>query len=190
MAQPQKRLSESEYLEIERAAEQRSEYLDGEMFAMAGASPRHVAIVSNLVGELHGRLKGGPCRVFSSDLRLRVEATGLHTYPDVVVACDALRFSDAKADTLLNPVVLFEVLSPSTQSYDRGEKFAHYRTLDSLVDYILVGQTEPHVEHFSRQRDGRWILWESREPGDVLELAGLELRLPLREIYAGLDLLP
>ena len=187
-AHPKASLSPAEYLALERAAEHRSEYFDGEVFAMAGASPRHVAIVSNVVGELHARLKGGPCRVFSSDLRLRVSATGLYTYPDVVVACGELRFDDELADTLLNPTVLFEVLSPSTQSYDRGEKFAHYRTLGSLDHYILLGQDPPQVEHYARQDDGRWILWETTSLDETLDLPSIDVHLPVADLYAGLDL--
>jgi Uma2 family endonuclease len=116
-------------------------------------------------------------------MRVRIPATDLFTYPDVAVVCGEPRFDDAEMDTLLNPKVIVEVLSKTTESYDRGAKFEHYRTLSSFTDYILVAQDRPHVEHFSRQGENRWLLTEVTEPSGILELSGLGCTLPLAEIY-------
>lgn len=180
-------LTEDEYLAIEREAVCKSEYLDGEMFAMAGASPRHVAIVTNLVATLHAFLKGGPCRVFSTDLKLRIRSTGLFTYPDVMVACGELEFFDQDAETLLNPVLIVEVLSRTTRDYDRGDKFAGYRSIPSLRDYLLVDQDDPHVEYFSREPDSRWMLSETNDPGGSVRLRSIDFRLDLADVYYGLE---
>lgn len=188
--QAQRVLSPEEYLELERAANFRSEYLAGETFAMAGASPRHALIVTNLVTALDRQLGDRPCFVFSTDLRLRVSPTGLFTYPDVMVACGEMRFADEQRDTLLNPIVIVEVLSESTKDYDRGSKFAHYRALDSLQVYLLVEQERPHVELYLRQSDGRWILSETDRLDDVLDLAPIGCRLSVAELYRKLDLIP
>lgn len=154
------------------------------MFAMSGASPRHALITGNIVAALAVRLRDRPCYVFPSDLRLNVGSTGLFTYPDVVVACGELRYRDERRDTLLNPLVLFEVLSESTEAYDRGRKFEHYRTLSSLAEYVLVAQEKPHVEQFVRQADGRWLLEEVSRVEGTLTLPSLGCALPLAEIYA------
>jgi len=150
-------LTPEEYLEIERRAERKSEYYKGEMFAMAGASRKHGLIVTNLVAELRQQLKKKPCQVYSADMRLRVVPTGLYTYPDVIVVWGAAEFADDQQDTLLNPTVVIEVLPKSTEDYDRGRKFEHYRTLPSLTDYLAVAQDRPHVEHSYRQ-DSHWTL--------------------------------
>ena len=128
-----------DYLEIERAATCKSEYSNGEMWAMAGATESHIVIVSNLVRELGNQLKGRPCRVYSNDMRVQVDATGLYTYPDVILVCGERRFLDEPRDTLLNPLVIIEVLSPSTADYDRGAKFAHYRQLHYRLSRGLAG---------------------------------------------------
>jgi Uma2 family endonuclease len=189
-SQPKKILSPEEYLALERASDHRSEFLNGEVFAMAGASPRHALIVSNLVRELSLGLRDRPCAVFASDLRLRVTPTGLYTYPDVMVACGDLKFADDHHDTLLNPSLVVEVLSPSTQDWDRGGKFAHYRTLDSVSDYLLVYQDRPHVELFARQGEGQWLFSELDRGDDAVKLRSLGLSLELAEIYAKVELLP
>ncbi len=186
----QQRLTPEEYLALDREADRRSEYLNGEMFVMAGASPRHVLITSNIVGELRAVLTDRPCLVFSSDLRLKIEATGLYTYPDVMVACGEMRFADDQGDTLLNPCLVVEVLSKSTGNYDRGEKFAHYRSVKSVEDYLLVSQKRCHVELYSRQTDGRWVFSELDQLDDSVVLKSVDCRLKLREIYAKLELLP
>lgn len=176
-------LSPEEYLEIERAAERKSEYYKGEMFMMAGASPRHAWIVTNLVGELRQQLKGRPCRVSSNDLRLRVSATGLYTYPDVMVVCGEPRYAEDQKDTLLNPVVIIEVLSESTRDYDRGRKFQHYRTLPSLREYLTVAQDTPHVEHWTRQEENSGLLAEFGDLSQSIQLPSIECALSLAEIY-------
>ena len=155
------RLSPEEYLALERKAEVRSEYLDGDMVAMSGGSREHNLIVTNLVSELRLQLKGRPCEVYPSNMRVKVSATGLYTYPDVVVVCGEPTFEDESVDTLLNPTLIIEVLSDSTEAYDRGGKFAHYRKLASLMEYVLIAQTKPHVEYYVRQPDNRWLLAET-----------------------------
>ncbi len=182
-AQLKYKLTSEEYLTIERAATTKSEFYNGEMFAMSGASRAHVLIVTNLVSEFRQRLKKRPCDVYSNDLRLRIDATGLYTYPDVIVACDQQIFADNQKDTLLNPTLIIEVLSDSTKDYDRGGKFAHYRKLESLREYILVAQDEPHVEQYMRQPDNRWMLSETDDPASILHLSSIDCDLPLAEIY-------
>lgn len=175
-------LTPEEYLEIERRAERKSEYYKGEMFAMAGASPKHVLTVTNLVVELGQQLKKKPCRMYSVDLRLRVTATGLYTYPDVIVVCGDPQFAEDQSDTLLNPTVIIEVLSLSTQDYDRGRKFEHYRTLPSLVDYLTVAQDRPHIEHWYRQ-DSHWMLVDYDGLTQSIHLTSIDVDLPLAEVY-------
>jgi len=172
-----------EYLRLEREAEYRNEYFNGQIFAMAGASPEHVLIVSNVVTQLNLQLRDGPCTVYSTDLRVRVSYTGLYTYPDVVVICDELQFADDEKDTVLNPSLIVEVLSPSTKDYDRGEKFEHYRTLTSLMEYILIAQDKHHVEQFVRQPDNRWLLSETNQLDGIIELDSIGCELALTEIY-------
>ncbi len=186
--QPKTRYTPEEYLALERAAAYKSEYYDGEIFAMSGASRRHVLIVTNLVGELHGQMKKRDCEVYSADMRLKVSATGAYTYPDVIVVCGKPQFSDEQKDTLLNPNVIVEVLSESTQGYDRGGKFEQYRTLESFKEYLLVAQDKPHVEHFVRQDDNRWLLTETNKMEDSIELSSIGCTLPLAEIYDKVEL--
>jgi len=181
--QPKPHLSPEAYLAAERVAPFKSEYVNGEVFAMAGASVQHVLIAANLVGELRTQLKERDCRVFSADLRVKVSASGLYTYPDVAVVCGPLLFDDDRQDTLLNPLVLIEVLSESTQDYDRGGKFELYRALASLREYVLVAQDRPHVEHFLRQDDGRWLFEESNQPDGSIVLPSIGCTLELREVY-------
>jgi len=188
-AQPQIHLSPEEYLAIERSARERGEYADGERVAMAGGSRRHNLIATNLVRELSLQLKGEPCEVYSSDQRVLVPATSLYTYPDVVVACGEPRFEDEELDTLLDPTLIFEILSPTTESYDRGAKATHYRHIDSLREYLLVAQDEIHVERFSRRGESsEWLFTELTAPDAILELASIDCALPLAEIYDRLEL--
>lgn len=177
-------LTPQEYLAIERKAETKSEYLHGEMFAMSGASREHNLIAGNVYAEIHPHLKGRSCEAYMADMRVRVKPSGPYTYPDVSVVCGEPQFEDAEVDTLLNPNVLFEVLSESTEDYDRGTKFEHYRQIRSLTDYVLIAQDKVHVEHFHRQPDGRWILWETNNLDDVLELPSMQCQLKLKDIYA------
>jgi Uma2 family endonuclease len=183
----EQRLTAAEYLEIERAAEFKSEFYAGEMFAMAGASPPHVLITSNVTAELNAQLKGRPCRVYSSDLRVRVSETGLYTYPDVVVVCGEQQFDDEKRDTLLNPTLIVEVLSPATEAYDRGDKFAHYQRLPSLRGYVLIAQDRQRIERYVKQGEGPdWLLTAVSQGAVSLPSIGCELRLA--DVYDKLDL--
>ncbi len=184
MAQPQQRMTPAEYLALERQAPTKSEYLDGEMFAMAGASRRHNLITLNVGAELRGQLRGQPCEAYPSDMRVKVGESGLYTYPDVVVVCGEPRFEDAVPDTLLNPTLLVEVLSKSTADYDLGVKFGYYRTVPSLREVLFVAQAEVHVVHCVRQDDGSWLLSETREADDCLRLVAVEAELKMTEVYA------
>ena len=145
------RYTPKEYLDLERKAVHKSEYLNGFITAMSGASREHNVIAVNITVELGTQLKDRECEVYSSDMRVLVNSTGLYTYPDLSVVCHQPQFLDKEVDTLLNPMVVEEVLSPSTESYNRGAKFAHYRRIDSLLDYVMISQEEMRVEHFTKQ---------------------------------------
>ncbi len=187
--EPLHRLTESEYLKIERAAEFKSEFLDGEIYAMVGGTPQHSLIATNLAREFGNRLKSSPCVPYNADLRIKVEATGLLTYPDLSV-CGVLKFAEGTDDTVVNPIVLVEVLSDSTEAYDRGKKFEHYRQILTLQDYLLVSQKEPRIEQFIRQADGRWLLNEALGLDATLWLASLGISLPLAEVFAKVNFVP
>ena len=175
-------MTEAEYLASERAAQMRHEFHDGRVYAMAGATEAHVLIAANMTGELRSALRDRPCRVYSSDMKVKIESAGLYTYPDVTVACGDRRFVDERKDTLLNPAVVIEVLSESTESYDRGQKFEWYRTVPSITDVLLVSQDRPIVEQYTRQADGTWVLHELRI-ADTLVIASLDCRVPVAEVY-------
>lgn len=181
-------LTPEEYLQHERKAEYKSEFLRGEVFAMAGATPQHALVVTNLVGELSSRLRKSACNVYSSDLRLRVSPTGLYTYPDVMVVCGNAEFADDQNDTLTNPALIVEVLSESTHNYDRGEKFQHYRTLPSLKEYLTAAQDAVHVEQWTRQPDGRWLLTEFDDPAAELALESIGVRIGIAGLYEKVQL--
>ncbi len=181
-------LTPQEYLRIERAALYRSEYFAGEMFAMAGGSPKHSRLKTNVLSELNVRLKQRPCAAYDSDLRICVKATGLYTYPDASVICGELECDDEHQDTVLNPTVVVEVLSKSTEAYDRGKKFDHYRRLESLQEYLLVSQDGPTLEHFRRNTDGTWTLTVVEGLDRSLDLPVLGITLPLAEVYDKVDL--
>lgn len=186
--QTRRRFTPEEYLALERRSDTKSEYFAGEIFAMGGASRWHNLIVTNCVRELSLQLKGRPCRVYPSDMRVKVSPTGLYTYPDVVVACGAEQFDDEQKDTLLNPIVLIEVLSESTEAYDRGGKFEQYRKLDSLTEYLLIAQDKPHVEHYVRQADGQWLFSDVSGLDGVVRLPSIECSLALAEVYDKVEL--
>lgn len=171
-----------EYLARERLAERKSEYRAGQIVAMSGASRAHNRITVNLSGALWQQLRSGPCEVYLADMRVRVRRTGLYTYPDVVVACGDIQFEDDQVDTLLNPVVVIEVLSPSTEAYDRGEKFEHYSRLDSLQEYILVAQDKVKVDRYMRQGD-QWVLAEYSTLDEDVPLDAIGCRVRLRGVY-------
>ena len=185
---PDERLTPEEYLRIERAAEWKSEYVDGEIFAMAGASLRHTLIAGNIVRELGNQLRDSPCLVASADLRVATHRRRHYTYPDVVVLCDAPQFVDEQQDTITNPALIAEVLSDSTEKYDRGAKFERYRSVLSLSEYLLVSQDRVHVELYTRQPHGEWLLREWNDPAAEIELVSLHCRLNIAEVYAKVSL--
>lgn len=173
----------NEYLALERQAEHKSEYFNGEIFAMTGASRRHNLVAGNVFAALHLQLRKRPCEIYPNDMRVKASPTGLYTYPDVVVVCGEPLFDDEQRDTLLNPTVLVEVLSKSTASYDRGEKFEHYRKLASLLEYLVIAQNKYHVEHYVRQQDNQWLLAETDDIQQTVHLSSIECDLALADIY-------
>ncbi len=181
-SQVQTRLTPEQYLALERQAKHRSEYINSSIFAMAGASRQHNLIAGNVFGELRAQLRGLPCETYINDMRVKVSVTGLYTYPDVVALCGQPNFEDTHVDTLLNPSVIVEVLSDSTEAYDRGEKFAHYRRLESLRDYVLIAQNQVRVEHYARQGD-QWVLSEASALTGALHLSSINCAVVLRDIY-------
>ncbi len=177
------RVTEEEYLARERCAETKSEFVNGEIFAMSGAREPHNLVAMNVGASLHSQFRGRPCRVYGSDMRVRVSATGLNTYPDVSALCGPPRFHDAIRDTLLNPQVLVEVLSESTEAWDRGGKWEHYQRLESLTDYLLIAQDRVRVEHFTRGPDGAWTCREYTRMEEVIELQSVGARLEVEAMY-------
>jgi len=177
-------MTPAEYLAFERAQPNaRHEYLNGEITMISGTSMAHNQIVINVLASLHTQLRRSPCRVFPSDMRVKVPATGLYTYPDIVALCHEPRVEDDVLDTLLNPQVIIEVLSPSTEAYDRGAKFDHYRSITSLQTYVLIAQDTPQIELFERQEQGHWLLsvvkgWEAH-----VRLEAIDCELALVEVY-------
>ena len=192
VAQTQRRYTPEEYYALERDAAYKSEYYDGEIFAMAGGTSIHSRIITNILGELHGRLKASPCSVYESNLRVLVRATGLRTYPDASVFCGAIEYDpeDPKNTTAVNPTVLFEVLSPSTELYDRGSKADHYRRIESLKTHVLVAQSAPHVEVYHRQSGNAWTFVEEKELSAMLVIPAIKVELLLGDIYAGVEFPP
>lgn len=182
-SQPTTYLTPEEYLAIERKAETKSEYINGEIVAMTGASREHNLIGVNLTREISQQLRGQPCEGYVNDMRVRVPSTRFYTYPDLVVVCGEPEFEDDCFDTLLNPTLIIEVLSESTEGYDRGKKFGFYRTIPSLAEYLLVAQDEHRIEQYAKQQDGRWLLSEYHSAEDVAELASIQCRLALKEVY-------
>jgi Uma2 family endonuclease len=189
VSNPVSKLTEEQYLAIERAAEFRSEFLDGEMFAMVGGSNRHGLIQRNLFGELYMALRGGACGPFGSDSRVKVSSDA-YVYPDVTVVCGRQRTADEHDDILINPVAIFEVLSLSTEKYDRGLKFQLYRTIDSLKDYVLVNREQVRIEQFTRRPDGTWTLRDYQGPDEELKIDAIGVAVPLRRIYDRIDIPP
>jgi Uma2 family endonuclease len=177
------RYTSEEYLAMERKAAFKSEYLNGFITAMSGASREHNRIAGNLHYNIRDRLENRPCEVFISDLRVWVSSTGLYTYPDVIVVCGDAEFQDDEVDTLLNPTVIIEVLSPTTESYDRGAKFAHYRRLPSLKEYVLIAQDRVLVERYVRQGDD-WVFSALDDLDGTLKLVSIDCSIPLRDICA------
>jgi Uma2 family endonuclease len=187
---PVTKVTEEEYLALDRAAEVRSEFLDGEMWAMSGGSRWHSQLGANLIGELHGALRGSNCRVFTSDLRVRVMPRRMYSYPDVTVVSGKPALADDRQDVLLNPTAVVEVLSPSSEKYDRGVKFQYYRTIESLRDYILVSQDHVRIEQFRRGESGTWTLRDYQSLEDQLKIESIGAAVSLALIYDGVELPP
>ncbi len=183
-ALPRLLFTPEEYLELECQAEYKSQYVAGEIFAMAGTQLVHNKVAGNIFGALHGRFRGRSCEAYISDVRLRVQAGGMYTYPDVMALCGSPELEDSgNPPSLLNPQVIFEVLSPSTEPFDRGDKFARYRKLESLTDYVPVSVEKMRVEQHTRQASGVWTYEEYEQPSNVLRLASVDCEVPLEEIY-------
>jgi Uma2 family endonuclease len=194
MSLPRSHVSYSidEYLALERESEERHEYLDGEIYEMAGESLEHGAICTNIGGQLYTQLRGRDCQVFSKDIKVRSGPTpkrgyttkGLFSYPDLLVVCGEVKFHDERRDVLLNPAVIIEVLSPTTEAFDRGEKWLRYQTwLPELSNYILVSQSKPQIEHFHRQSSGEWLYSLVKELESSLHLTSINCALQLTDVY-------
>ena len=175
------------YLEFERASETTHEFYRGEIFDMSGASFRHTVIAVNTTRELSSQLREKPCTVHSNDLRLQVRAAGLFTYPDIVVICGEPRFLDKRNDTVTNPTLIIEVLSKSTASYDRGKKFQHYRTLETLQEYVLISQDSATIKRFTRQAGGDWLLSAASGLDASIERVSVGCTLALADVYEKVD---
>ena len=189
VAQSKPEFSPDEYLALEREASTKSEYLNGGIYAMTGGTPQHSEIASNIIMAIGPQLKRKQCHVYTSDLRVASANSQLITYPDVSIVCGAPQFRDARNDVVTNPVVLIEVLSDSTEAYDRGKKFNYYRTIESLRDYILVSQKEPLIDLYSREPNGSWQIQSiaGLEPESLLEIPSIGCRLPLSDVYDGIE---
>jgi Uma2 family endonuclease len=195
MSLPQKeiRYTEDQYLSIEREADERHEYLDGHIYAMAGESPEHGAICTNLTAEIALQLRGTPCQAFAKDMRVRsgplprrrYSQKGLYSYPDLVIVCGEMQFLDENRDVIINPKVIIEVASPSTEAFDYSEKFRRYRTHNpSLTDYLIVAQNRQSIEHFALREDGRWVIAASvTELSGAVHIASINCALRLAEVY-------
>lgn len=183
MTAARRSVTPAEYLALERAAEHKCEYADGYIFAMSGASREHNLIAINTSAELRQQLKERPCEAYGSDMRVQISAVGQYRYPDISIVCEEPLFADAELDTLLNPTVLIEILSPSTERIDRTDKFDAYTRLPSLREYILIAQDQPLVEHYRRDGD-RWVLTTFGDLNDTVALPAIGCTLALREVYA------
>lgn len=184
-ADPARLYTPEEYLAFELDSEIRHEYYEGRIDPMTGASARHNRIVANLIAHFHTQIRGGPCRVYPSHLRLRIRETGLYTYPDVTVVCGPADLGPG--DTLVNPTALVEVLSPTTERYDRGRKAEHYRTIESLRVYLLVSQDEPRIEHYARSGERQWVFTEAVGADERVTLESIRCVLSLADVYEDID---
>ena len=176
------RYSYQDYLHLEAYANVKHEFLGGEIFAMAGGTPEHAAVAVNVSTTLNLQLRGRPCRVFSSDLRVRVLETGLATYPDVSVVCDRLERDPEDANTATNPTLLVEVTSPSSEDYDRGPKLGHYQKMPALREIVVVSHRERRVEVHRRDEQGNWSV-QAVGPGEIASLESIGCELPVDEVY-------
>jgi len=182
------KVTPKEYLEFEKNSEFKHEYFDGEIFAMVGGRRNHNIISSNITGELRNRLKETHCMVFSSDMRVKIEKIKKYTYPDIVVACGKMQFLEDELDSLINPVAIIEILSDSTEAYDRGMKFQHYQLIESLQEYILVSQYSCQVERYIRNKDNSWNYTPFTDMEQSFKISSIECELPLSEIYYRVEL--
>ncbi|MGL6096057.1 MAG: Uma2 family endonuclease [Fimbriiglobus sp.] len=189
-AVPKRKLTAAEYLVIEKKAEFKSEFYNGEMFAMAGASREHNRVTDNLHGEMYGLFKGSRCQPMSRDQRVQIDATGLYTYPDLIIVCGRPEYSEHDRDTLVNPTALVEVLSPSTEAYDRGAKFRQYQQIPSLREYVMVAQDEPRIERYVRQSNGDWLLTVFAGPDAEFAITTGPARVPMADVYRGVEFTP
>ncbi|GAB4457203.1 MAG: Uma2 family endonuclease [Armatimonadaceae bacterium] len=187
VTQPIRRYTADEYLEMEETAEYRSEYFQGQIFAMAGATREHGIINLNVAALLLAQLRGGECRPFANDMRVKITETGLYTYPDVVVVCGNQEYEGGRGTTLLNPVLIIEVLSVSMEAYERGEKFQHYRQIPTLYEYLLISQNQQRIERYSRNPQGNWALDEVTGETGELALHSVPARLTLEAVYDGVS---
>lgn len=204
-AVPKRKLTEAEYLAIERDAEFKSEFYNGVMYplhwdatetnrkgprAMAGASRFHNSVKENLIVQLGMQFDGKPCRTYSSDQRVRLTETGMYAYPDIVIVCDPPEYAEDDPDALVNPQVVIEILSPSTERYDRGFKFAQYRQRKSIREYVLVSQDEVRIERFVRQPDDSWLLTTHTDPDAEFEFRTVPAKVKISAVYRDVDFDP
>lgn len=190
-SQPSRRYTLEEYFELELSSEEKYEYFDGEVFNMSGGSPDHERIVSNILVGLRIALRGRPCSVFPSNLRVKVPTAPPYRYPDLTALCDAPRYEKLGGiEALTNPSLLVEVLSSSTEAYDRGDKFTNYKSIESLSEYLLVAQHRPHITHYSKTNDGRWSYEEINGLDGSIALVALGCELELREVYEDVEFTP
>lgn len=181
--QPRRSMTEEEYLAFERGSSTKHEYFKGYIYAMTGAKEPHNLISGNIIAALHPQLRRKGCRIYPSDMRVKVMQTGLNTYPDITIVCGAPQFTDNVRDTIVNPMVIIEVLSASTERYDRGMKFQNYRTIETLYDYLLIAQDHYHIEHFSRQENGLWIFQEATNIELSVNIQSVGCVLALQDVY-------
>lgn len=180
----------AEYLTFEEASDEKHEYLAGHVYAMAWGSPAHNQICFNLSACIGSRIQGTDCRGYSSDQKIWIEAVQIGTYADVTIVCGEPSFYEHHKTLLLNPRVIIEVLSPSTETYDRGDKWSYYRQIPSLTDYLLVAQQRVQIEHYSRDRDGSWQYLRETNPTGEIILASINCRIPLTQVYIGIEFPP
>jgi Uma2 family endonuclease len=180
----QPRFTEAEYLALESASQTKHEFYRGDILAMTGVSPGHDTIVGNTFASLHAQLREGGCRVYTSDVRVKVAGHKSYFYPDIKVVCGTPEFNQDMPPSLLNPTVIIEVLSPSTEAYDRGAKVTEYLRLASLQEVLLIVQDRPHVDRFVRQTDGQWLLGAAHRLDEALTLSSIGCTLALADIYA------
>jgi Uma2 family endonuclease len=186
-AQPEHFISAEEYLSHERTSVVKHEYFAGDVFALAGGSQRHNLIAANTLGSLYTQLRKKACIVYPSDMRIKVPATGLYTYPDITIVCGQHLFDDEHRDTISNPTVIIEILSPSTEQYDRGRKYQNYRTIPSFREYVLIAQDMPRIEHYARQANSGWLMLEYTELADTVTLSSIGCTLCLDDVYEKVD---